>query len=202
MVKKSEDTDSLKYLKEYINKNYDKGYTKKAIATVLENAGWKKEVVEKEVEKIFHFKNKKKYEKWILGALGAIIFIILTRIPGYIYKSIFYVFLDYWKIIVPIIFVLVIALIALKFILPQNKKKIITPVKPVHEDDEEEDFKTTIDRVHKLIVEKKKMKISEICEHFGVEKNVAEDWVDILAGHKLIEVHYPLFGEAEVECKM
>ena len=59
-------------------------------------------------------------------------------------------------------------------------------------------YQTDIDVLYALIKEYKKRKISEIAKIFGVSKEKAEEWANILEESQLAKLHYPAMGEPEL----
>ena len=59
-------------------------------------------------------------------------------------------------------------------------------------------IETDFDVLYKLVLQKSKMKISEVAKTFKIDKKKAEEWVTILDEHDLIKIHYPAMGEPEI----
>jgi len=59
-------------------------------------------------------------------------------------------------------------------------------------------FQTDIDLAYKMLIEKKRIKISDISSNFGISMLEADEWARILEENKLAKIHYPLFGDAEL----
>ena len=53
---------------------------------------------------------------------------------------------------------------------------------------------TEIDSLYHLIQEKGKVNLQEVIHKFGVSKELAEEWAQILESHELIAINYPLFN--------
>jgi len=59
-------------------------------------------------------------------------------------------------------------------------------------------IETDFDILYKLVLEKKKVKISEIAAMFKIDKKKAEEWIQILDEHNLARIYYPAMGEPEI----
>jgi activator of HSP90 ATPase len=57
-------------------------------------------------------------------------------------------------------------------------------------------LKTVVDELYQLILDKKKVNISDAAKRFGVSEEVILEWGKILEEHSLVEVRYPAFGKA------
>lgn len=60
---------------------------------------------------------------------------------------------------------------------------------------------TNIDRLHHLIKEKGEIKVSKAAKIFNVNESEIERWGQILQDHNLVQLHYPLIGEAVLKVK-
>ncbi len=59
-------------------------------------------------------------------------------------------------------------------------------------------IETDFDSLYNLVLEKNKVKISEVAKMFKIDKKKAEEWVQILDEHGLVQIHYPPMGEPEI----
>ena len=59
-------------------------------------------------------------------------------------------------------------------------------------------IETEFDILLKLIEEKGRLKLNEIEQRFSISKKLAEEWIQILADHDLVEIHYLPVGGVEV----
>lgn len=59
-------------------------------------------------------------------------------------------------------------------------------------------IETDFDVLYNLVMGKNKVKISEIAKMFKIDKKKAEEWIQILDEHDLIDIHYPAMGEPEI----
>jgi len=59
-------------------------------------------------------------------------------------------------------------------------------------------IETDFDVLYKLVLEKNKVKISEVAKMFKIDKKKAEEWVQILDERDLVRIHYPAMGEPEI----
>ncbi len=57
---------------------------------------------------------------------------------------------------------------------------------------------TNFDRLYNLVLEKKRVKISEAALQFNVKKEKVEEWGRILEEYEMLEMHYPFFGETVI----
>ncbi|MEM5812140.1 MAG: hypothetical protein QXN71_00085 [Candidatus Aenigmatarchaeota archaeon] len=55
-------------------------------------------------------------------------------------------------------------------------------------------LETSIDKLYKLVKERSRVGFDEAAEKFNAEREQIESWAKILEEHKLIKVHYPVFG--------
>jgi len=60
---------------------------------------------------------------------------------------------------------------------------------------------TSIDRLYKLVLEKKRVRISTAARIFKVKPEKIEEWGKILEEHDLLAMHYPVVGDAEIVTK-
>jgi hypothetical protein len=56
-------------------------------------------------------------------------------------------------------------------------------------------IETGIDKLHRLVREKGKIRLSEAASSLGVSEEIILEWGEILEEHKLIELHYPIAGK-------
>ncbi len=61
-----------------------------------------------------------------------------------------------------------------------------------------EGYGTEVDNLYSLVRRKKRILLREAAKELGVSVADAEDWAGILSRHKLIVMHYPPFGRAEL----
>lgn len=59
-------------------------------------------------------------------------------------------------------------------------------------------IETDFDVLYRLVLDKNKVKISEIAKLFKIDKKKAEEWVQILDEHNLVRIYYPAMGEPEI----
>ncbi|MDO8556019.1 MAG: hypothetical protein Q7R96_02485 [Nanoarchaeota archaeon] len=60
---------------------------------------------------------------------------------------------------------------------------------------------TDLDKVYRLVEEKKSVKLNDICAQFHITKKQAEEWAAILEKHGLVEMYYPMLGDPEIRWK-
>ncbi|HLD02186.1 MAG TPA: hypothetical protein VJC07_00615 [Candidatus Nanoarchaeia archaeon] len=61
------------------------------------------------------------------------------------------------------------------------------------------DYETDFDKLYNYIKEKGTIKLVDVAKMFGLSKQQAEEWAQILANQKLLKLHYPPFGEPELQ---
>ena len=69
------------------------------------------------------------------------------------------------------------------------------------ENEETPYVETDIDRLHHLVQERKKIKVSEAAKIFKVRESEIEKWGQILHDHDLVQLHYPLIGDAVLQVR-
>ncbi|MBI4174847.1 MAG: hypothetical protein HY517_04330 [Candidatus Aenigmarchaeota archaeon] len=62
-------------------------------------------------------------------------------------------------------------------------------------DDLKKEHKAPLDKLFELVMNKKKIKVSEAARKFGVHEGLMEQWALALRDYELIEVQYPEKGE-------
>ena len=61
-----------------------------------------------------------------------------------------------------------------------------------------EGYGTEVDNLYSLVRRKKRILLRDAAKELGVSVADAEDWAGMLSRHKLIVMHYPPFGRAEL----
>ena len=97
---------------------------------------------------------------------------------------------------------------------PEEPEKIPVPEKPKEEKPKQKPpqketslaeqinkLETNIDRLYRLVKERGEIKVSEAAKIFRVGKTEIEKWGQVLQDHNLVELHYPLIGEAVLRVK-
>jgi len=59
-------------------------------------------------------------------------------------------------------------------------------------------IETDFDLLYKLILQRTKVKVSDIVKMFNIDKKKAEEWMQILDEHDLAKIHYPAMGDPEI----
>lgn len=59
-------------------------------------------------------------------------------------------------------------------------------------------IETDFDVLYKLILNKERVKLSEVTKLFKIKKDKAEQWAQILDERGLVKIHYPAMGEPEI----
>ncbi len=62
-------------------------------------------------------------------------------------------------------------------------------------------YETDLDKLYRILREKKKLTLSEVARGFNIDKSQAEEWGKILKEQNLIDIYYPAVGEAELVWK-
>ena len=65
----------------------------------------------------------------------------------------------------------------------------------------EDEVSTPLDRLYRIVLERKKIKISEAAKKFNISEKQVEEWAHILETRGLVEIHYPIVGKAELRKK-
>jgi len=83
-----------------------------------------------------------------------------------------------------------------------DKKKVNFPTSGFRITDHNIPYlETDIDKLFNWVKERKSIPVIEAAKKFGVSSNRIKDWGEILEKHKLLEVHYPIFGEPVLRMK-
>ena len=61
------------------------------------------------------------------------------------------------------------------------------------------DYETDFDKLYNFVKEKGVVKITDIANMFHLTKKQAEEWAQILSNQSLLKLHYPPFGEPELQ---
>jgi len=62
-------------------------------------------------------------------------------------------------------------------------------------------LETELDRLYELLKVKERLSIDSISKVFGIEKEKALEWAQILEEHDLVKIEYPAFSDPEIEIK-
>jgi hypothetical protein len=85
------------------------------------------------------------------------------------------------------------ALLRHRTIIPLKSVEVIKEVKK-----DNSKINTDLDTLYAMLKKKKKIKISEIANYFGIDKEKVMDWCNILESGNLATLRYPKFGEPEL----
>lgn len=66
---------------------------------------------------------------------------------------------------------------------------------------EEELIQTDIDKLLKLLDEKRSINVLDLAKKLGVKVEQVEEWAKILEDHGLVEIEYPIIGLPKVKKK-
>lgn len=64
-----------------------------------------------------------------------------------------------------------------------------------------EEVRTDVDLIYGAVLEKQRLTLKNIAETFKISLNKVEEWAKILDKMGLLELHYPVAGEAELRVK-
>ncbi|HDD46316.1 MAG TPA: hypothetical protein ENG42_02485 [Candidatus Aenigmarchaeota archaeon] len=62
-------------------------------------------------------------------------------------------------------------------------------------------LETKVDRLYEIVKKRRKIKISEAASIMKVKPERIEEWAKILEDHGIIDIFYPIIGEAELRIK-
>ena len=180
----------------YITKEQWKGFKKEEIEGALKKAGWPKHLIEEAfAEAAKHPMHR--YRKRIL--VSVIVVLILFLVVFILSSSALYFVIENIVYIVLSIGLAIIGFIVWLYIRSrQQKNRKIDDAPKRTLEAKPEQYETDIDLLYRILIDKKRMKLSEIMNDFGVTEKHALEWAKILENHGLAKLKYPAFGEAEL----
>ncbi len=180
----------------YITKEQWRGFKREEIEEALKKAGWPKHVIEEAfVEAAKHPMHR--YRKRIL--ISIIVVIILFLVVFILSSSALYFVIENIVYIVISIGLAIIGFIIWLYVRSkQQKNRKIDEAPRRTLEAKPGQYETDIDLLYKILMDKKRMKLSEVMGNFGVTEKHALEWAKILENHGLAKLKYPAFGEPEL----
>ncbi len=147
------------------------------------------------LEKKPEIKQKKPIKKLVF-----LILLIIILAASLFYKQLYYQ--DMPKLIIYIICFLII-IVVISIISTRKRIEFVKKEKESVSAMKKEmplslEYETDFDKVYKLLLQHKRLKISAIAKAFNVKNDIAEKWAEILEKHGLAKIHYPPLGSPEL----
>ena len=174
-----------------------KGFTNAYILEALRKAGWPQAIIDEAFDEANRHPMHTYRKRIAIGlsafaAVVATVFVLSSSAIYFVIENIMYIVVG--------IGAGSIGFIVFLYYRRQNqqKGKVVDEAPKRTLDVKPGQYETDIDLLYKILLQKKKMRLSEIMSDFGVNEKHAKEWVKILEQHGLAKVKYPAFGEAEV----
>ena len=221
-TREERESEKFRILENYVKKAIDAEVPREKIFEAALDSDWPAEIVLKTIEKIVKKGNRKKIVVLLSLSLIALICLLLLVVGDNLLVGQWIDALSEGSMIAYIFTLLAFATMIVFFfvrikVLMKRKKNIYKVVrdrkikelrKSVKKEEKKTGeitfgfgYKTDIDKLLDLVIEKKKIVFSEAAETFGVQKKEIESWGKILKDRNLINIYYPTVGEAELRWK-
>lgn len=185
-----------KVLVSYITKEQWRGFANQDIEQVLNRAGWpnqsiKEAFAEAASHPMHRYRARIIISIIMLATLLTIIFILSSSAIYFVIEHIVYIVVGMG--------VATIGFIVLLYVKNRKTKRMVLDEAPKRTlETKPGEYETDIDLLYKMLLEKKRLKLSDIMSQFGVPQRHALEWAKILETHGLARVRYPAFGEPEI----
>ena len=180
----------------YVTKEQWKGFANQEIEQALKKAGWPSlkinDALNEAAKHPMH-----RYRKRIIGS-AAVLALLLTIIFILSSSAVYFVIENIVYIVVSTGVAAIGGIVLLYVKNKQKKPKVMDEAPKRALEAKPGEYETDIDLLYKMLLEKKRLKLSDIMSQFGVPEKHALEWAKILETHGLARLKYPAFGEPEL----
>jgi competence protein ComGC len=210
---KPQDDKKKGTLEAFILDALKKGFSRTQVKEAALKANWPKDIFDKTYKEIIKHRMMKRLIKHSIALVVVIIFIAVL-----VTQDMF--LLPYWittlKYASPLFYVgALLFILAIIAIFIAKVRKMVKRKTVVHSEEEEKvvkeietqiqtgsgAYETDLDKLYKLLEQRKKVRVNEVARAFKVSKKDAEEWGKILKEQNLAEIFYPAVGDMEIRWK-